>query len=88
MGKHVWKVRADFYQQGLNEGDIISSIEGRYKILNTAYRNQYGEFFLCEFLDDYQDDDTSSQTQKGIVAKILTTVMKLLYWSYSFLLKY
>lgn len=48
MGRKVLKVLDDFYDKDVKEGDLVSLLEGKVKILDRNYRNQYGEFILCE----------------------------------------
>jgi NAD-dependent SIR2 family protein deacetylase len=55
MGKQVLKVMEDFYQKDFKDGDIVHFFEGRYKILNTQFQNHYGEFILCEYLEEFED---------------------------------
>jgi NAD-dependent SIR2 family protein deacetylase len=69
MGKKVLKVQEDFYQQGLAEGDIVHFFEGKYKILNTQFQNEHGQFILCEYLDEFERDE-SSTIEQAIPANI------------------
>lgn len=64
MGKKVLKVRQDFYQQNFAEGDIVHFFEGKYKILDTQFQNSHGEFILCEYLDEFERDESSIVEQE------------------------
>jgi NAD-dependent SIR2 family protein deacetylase len=68
MGKKVLKVREDFYQQNLFAGDIVYFMEGKYKILDTQYRNQYGPFILCEYLEEFEENTLDSIVEQAIPA--------------------
>ena len=45
--KHL-KVMKDFENKKINVGDIVSCVDGDFKIIDLKYRNQYGTFILCE----------------------------------------
>lgn len=66
MGKKILTVRIDLSQGIVMPGDIVQCFEGRLKILDTKYRNKFGEFFLCEVLNE-QVPDTQEQDEKGVL---------------------
>jgi NAD-dependent SIR2 family protein deacetylase len=63
MGKKVLKVRDDFYQQDIADGDIVHFFEGKYKIHDTQFQNEHGQFILCEYLDEFERDESRSVEQ-------------------------
>jgi NAD-dependent SIR2 family protein deacetylase len=67
MGKQVLKVHEDFYQQDFTEGDIVPFFEGKYRILETHFQNEYGVFILCEYLEEFERD-TNSIVEEAIPA--------------------
>jgi hypothetical protein len=67
MGKRVLKVRGDFYKQDFQAGDIIHFVEGRYRILETNFQNEYGNFVLCEYLEEYKEE-ADSKVKEAIPA--------------------
>ncbi|MCM3763824.1 Sir2 family NAD-dependent protein deacetylase [Neobacillus niacini] len=51
MPRKVLWVKEDFYKR---EGDIVSRFEGKYKIIDMKHQNRYGEFILCEYMEEKQ----------------------------------
>jgi NAD-dependent SIR2 family protein deacetylase len=64
LRKTTLKVLEDFYRKDFNEGDIVGFFEGRVKILNKNYQNQFGSFILCEYMD-VKEHDTKREKRKG-----------------------
>jgi NAD-dependent SIR2 family protein deacetylase/molecular chaperone GrpE (heat shock protein) len=67
MGKQVLKVLDDFYEKNIAVGEIVHFIEGAYKILDTHFQNQFGEFILCEYLEEI-GEDMDSKVEQAIPA--------------------
>ncbi|WP_078549743.1 hypothetical protein [Litchfieldia alkalitelluris] len=70
MGKQVLKVREDFYKKDFIVGETHSFFEGKYKILDTDYRNEHGVFILCEYLGEYEEVGLKSEVIKSIPAGV------------------
>lgn len=49
--KPVLKVKEDFYQQNLQVGEIIGTFGGRLKVVDLSYKNEFGSFILCEYME-------------------------------------
>jgi hypothetical protein len=64
MGRETLKVMDDFYRQDFKVGDIIGLFEGKVKILDMNYQNEFGSFILCEYIE-VEDDDHDSVRNMG-----------------------
>ena len=63
MGKKILKVLDDFYQKNIAEGDEIHLIEGKIKILDMNFKNECGNFILCESIDqEYEEENSKNKT--------------------------
>ena len=65
MKNWIVTVARDLSQGPLEPGDIVQCFEGRLKIIDTKYQNQYGEFVLCEVLDERVE--SHRQDEKGVL---------------------
>lgn len=64
--RKILKVREDFYKKDIKEGEEIPTFGGFYKILNTKFKNEFGTFILCEYIEKKPDpnfDDKWTKTQ-------------------------
>ena len=63
------KVLDDFYLKEFKEGDIVPRFEGKYKILNMNYQNDYGTFILCHLVEEQDDSKNESRwiCEKGVL---------------------
>ncbi|MCM3363760.1 SIR2 family NAD-dependent protein deacylase [Niallia sp. Sow4_A1] len=57
MGKKILKVLDDFYQKTMAEGDEIHLMEGKIKILDLNFKNEFGNFILCEYIDQESNEE-------------------------------
>lgn len=62
--KLVLKVAEDFYQKDLRVGDEIGQFGGRLKIINLSYKNEFGNFILCEYTDNEQNEDVEDHWER------------------------
>jgi hypothetical protein len=65
VGRKVLKVYDDFYKRDLKDGEIVSTFEGKLKIIDLHYQNEYGEFILCETVGKSKNRSDSWETQTG-----------------------
>lgn len=62
MVKKCLKVIKDFYEKDLKEGEVHDYFEGKLKVINLDYKNQYGEFILCEYVfEEYEVKDSDDK---------------------------
>lgn len=62
--KIILKVREDFYEKELHVGDTVPTFGGSYKILELDYRNEFGSFILCEYIEKESDPELDSKWTK------------------------
>jgi hypothetical protein len=66
LGRKVLKVYDDFYKKDLKDGEIVSTFEGKLKIIDLHYQNDYGEFILCESVGESENKSDGWETQTGM----------------------
>jgi len=71
MVKHVLKVKEDFYQKDIKEGDVIRIFGGSLKVVDLHYQNENGVFILCEYDEKHPDPTLNDKwnTKTGVGAE-------------------